>query len=338
MKPENDYTPIPLTVLAALRDLTGEEFKVMGILCYQTYNRQTPQLTIEQIQSFAGIPRDKIKPVLNRLMRRSWVVSDGVFYELALKNAATSANKPDSTVQYDPRLGIRPPRPKAHLLYPEGPWLTENGLLNEDFVLDRAQVWRTGDHFQAKSFGEMAIEDVMGIVCKYYAKPANHASLEIDWQSYCLKNRRYLSNIQRRIESGAEIGEAEQAVALNKLPAVIQEAQPIYEAALLPTLPNYSKVHTLLKSSMNSDENPPNNPEQVQAEIQRMIADKSMSDAQPLRDQMKTVEKLRLWLSDPILRPEGERLARAKGYELKYNEAGTAIDIVIDEDGSTECD
>lgn len=331
MTQENVYTPIPLPVLASLRDLTGEEFKVMGLLCYQTYNRQTPQLTIEQIQSFAGIPKDKIKPVLTRLIRRSWISSDGVFYQLALQQPQTTAieNQPASPIQYDSKLGIRPPRPRPHLLYPDGPWLTENGLLNEDFIRDRAQVWRSGDHAQAKSFGAMAIEDVMGVVCKYYAKPVNHASLEIDWQSYCLKNRRYLSNIQQRMQSGAVIDEAEQAVVFNKLPTVTQAAHSIYEAALIPTLSEALPSRALPEASLDLSDTP-NASELVQAEVQKIGARKQMGSSQRSPDSMNPVEKLRLWLSDPILRSEAEQLAHAKGFDLRYNADGVAIDLVLD--------
>ncbi|NJK53995.1 MAG: hypothetical protein HC936_16605 [Leptolyngbyaceae cyanobacterium SU_3_3] len=294
----------------------------MGVLCYQTYNRQVMQLTIEQIQSAAGIPRDKIKPVLSRLLRRSWVISDGVFYQLALKQLEIHPVD-DSAIAYDAMLGIRPPRPKPNLLYPEGPWLTENGLLNEDFIHDRAQVWRTGDHPQAKSFSALAIEDVMGVVCKYYAKPTNHASLEIDWQSYCLKNRRYLTNIQQRIESGATIAPSEQTTVLNKLPSAMQAAQPVYEAPLLPGFP---PIETPPERAIAEDAPPIMHPQ-----MQTLIAAKAAPTNQSGRDPLDAIEKLKLWLSDPILRPEAERLAQAKGYQLEYDEQGAAIGLRVGE-------
>lgn len=319
---ENAHTPIPAAVLAFLRNITGEEFKVIGVLCYQTYNQQTPQITIEQIQSLTGIPRDKIKPTLYQLMRRGWVVDAGGLYQLALQQPQSDSTR-DAFTQYDPMLGIRPPRPKPHLLYPEGPWLTENGLLNEDFVRDRAQVWRTGDHPQAKTFSAMAIEDVMGVVCKYYAKPINHASLEIDWQSYCLKNRRYLTNIQQRLQSGAVINEEEQTIVFSKIPAVIQEAEPVYESpAPQPLAPAAPPLPAPKQAALESSES-------VQAAFQGMLTNRIMPVDRVGRSQMTPVEKLKLWLSDPILRPEAERLAMAQGYELGYSPEGVAIDIIV---------
>jgi hypothetical protein len=323
MTSENSYTPIPLPVLASLRNLTGDEFKLMGCLCYQTYNRQTPQLTIEQIQAFSGISSDRIKPALHRLIRLGWIHCDGAVYHLALQHSQPQTTEPQP-IQYDTLLGIRPPRPKPHLLYPEGPWLTENGLLNQDFVHDRAQVWRTGNHPQSKAFGEMAIEDVMGIVCKHYAKPANHANLEIDWQSYCLKNQRYLTNVQQRLQSGAAIEATEQAVVLSKLPALIQEMQPIYEPVTPVALPKATQLPLL-----ETDLTVPKTFAEVQAASRALVSQKTMPSAKRDRRPTSTLEKIRLWLSDNVLRPEAERLARAQGYDLVYDETGRAIDVVL---------
>lgn len=329
MPSDQDSTPIPLQVLAALRNLTGEDFKVIGALCYWTYNKQTPHVTLEQIHASTGIPYQQIKPALYRLKHRAWIFEYGSSYQLAFQHTQPSVTvtESDSTIRYDPALGIRPPRPKVHLLYPDGPWLTENGLLNEDFVRDRAQVWRTGNQAQPKAFGTMAIEDVMGAVCKYYAKPEHHASLEIDWQSYCLKNQRYLNNVQQRIHAGTAIDEEEQATVLKKLPSVVQQMQLVYEPVLPSTLPESSISPMLSEASTNLDETAPKNPEELQAKLQAIVDDKTMRSAQPTGDRLKTVEKLKLWLSDPILRPEAERLAHAQGYELRQNEEGVAIDI-----------
>lgn len=317
----SDFTPIPLQIAANLRNLTGEEFKILGVFCYQTYNQQTPELSFDQIQSLSGISRDRIKPTLHRLLNRGWILQNGAFYYLALQSTPSASG---TVVQYDTALGIRPPRPKAYLLYPEGPWLTENGLLNQDFVRDRASVWRIGNHRQSKAFGEMAIEDVMGAVCKYYAQPENHAKLEIDWQSYCQKNQRYLENVQQRIQAGTTIDEQEQAVVLNKLPALMQEAiQPVYEPASLPQVK--SRPESLPPQIVQLEL--PSAPEAVEIATRRIAASQSMPKPRAVQNLSSKVDQLRLWLSDPILRPEAERRARAQGYEVEYDESGMAIDI-----------
>jgi hypothetical protein len=334
MPSDQDSTPIPLQVLASLRTLAGEDFKVMGALCYWTHNKQTPQVTLEQIHTSTGIPYQQLKPVLYRLKQRAWIFEHGASYQLAFQHSQPSVTvaQADSVVKYDPALGIRPPRPKVHLLYPDGPWLTENGLLNEDFVRDRAQVWRTGNHAQTKAFAAMAIEDVMGAVCKHYAKPENHANLEIDWQSYWLKNQRYLNNIQQRLHAGTTIDEEEQATVLKKLPSVMQQIELVYESVLPLAELNASAPPMLSEPSQSEsqavDEAIPQKPEEIRARLRGIVAEKTMPSARSTHDRLESVEKLRLWLSDPILRPEAERLARAQGYELGYNQEGIAVDIV----------
>jgi hypothetical protein len=298
MTQATDFVPMPLQIAANLRNLTGEEFKILGVFCYQTYNQQTPEIAFDQIQSMSGIPRDRIKPTLHRLLNRGWIVARGAFYALAL--GSTPSQTAAATVHYDTALGIRPPRPKAYWLYPEGPWLTENGLLNQDFIRDRASVWRTG----SKAFGEMAIEDVMGAVCKHYAQPEHHTNLEIDWQSYCLKNQRYLSNVQQRMQAGIAIDAQEQATVLNKLPILVQEPQPVYEAvSALPAVQ--------LELPALTPEAPPVSPP-------RRL---------PARQLDSKLDQLQLWLSDPILRSEAERRARSQGYDVEYDESGVAIAI-----------
>jgi hypothetical protein len=126
---------------------------------------------------------------------------------------------------------VRPARPDLGNLYPQGPWTTEEGKLSESFVRDRAEVWRTGDTYQAKAFGSMAIEDVLGAVCKHYAKPDNRASLEIDWHSYHAKNHRYLENVQQRLHSGAEIPLDEQAEVLDRLASHSADSESPYGSA-----------------------------------------------------------------------------------------------------------
>jgi hypothetical protein len=309
--PDDAYTPMPLPVLAALRHLSGEEFKLVGALCYYTYTQSIAQVTVEQLQAFSGVSRQQVKPLLHRLIHRGWVVPDAVggFYRLALQPPSPLALE---SITYDTALGIRPPRPKSHLLYPEGPWLTEAGLLNEDFVRDRAQVWRTGDTYQAKAFGAMAIEDVMGAVCKHYAKPDHHVNLEIDWQSYCLKNQRYLANVQQRLQSGAVIQPQEQATVLKKLPILQQQTLPLYEPASTPLLP---------EPNLEAPVQP------IEVNWKALLPDRSMPSSQP-RERLPEVDQLRLWLADPILRQEAEQRALSRGYNLVYSEAGVAIDIL----------
>ena len=119
------HTPLPLAVSSALKTLSGDDLKVMVLLCYQTFNCDRSHLTLEHFESLGSIPRHALKPSLNRLMRRSWIIQDGPQYTLALQGVSPLKNPPIAT--YEPALGIRPPRSKANLLYPDGPWLTDTG-------------------------------------------------------------------------------------------------------------------------------------------------------------------------------------------------------------------
>ncbi len=318
------YTPIPLPVLAALRQLSGEEFKLLGAFCYYTYTEAQPWLTIEQLQSFSGVPQGQLKPLLYRLGHRGWVRPDptGGFYQLALQRPDLPPAVPlgATPIHYDAALGVRPPRPQPHLLYPEGPWLTESGLLNEDFVHDRAQVWRTGDSYQTKAFGAMAIEDVMGAVCKHYAKPEHHGNLAIDWQSYCRKNQRYLANVQQRIEAGAVIAPQEQATVLQKLPVLGQIGLSLYEPEERLPAPPAARPSPVLNLAPGAQLAPLPN-------WKAMLPDCPLPD--PTRDRLREIEQLQLWLADPILRPEAEQRALSRGYNLVYSEAGVAIDVQV---------
>jgi hypothetical protein len=324
------YTPIPLPVLAALRHLSGDEFKLLGAFCYYTYTQHQPQLTLEQLQAFAGVSPTQLKPMLHRLGQRGWVVPDvtGGFYQLALQLPEAPVAPP---VLYDAALGVRPPRPQAHLLYPDGPWLTPNGLLNEDFVHDRAQVWRTGDSYQAKAFGAMAIEDVLGAVCKHYAKPQHHANLEIDWQSYCRKNQRYLANVHQRLQAGVMLAPQEQATALQKLPLMHQQVLPLYEPLPLPepSLPLPEPSLPLPEPSFPPPSPPMSQPVAIAAPARlnwkAMLPDRTLAAGAAVPS--SEVEQLRCWLADPILRAEAVQRARSRGYTVVYSEMGVAIDV-----------
>jgi hypothetical protein len=135
----------------------------------------------------------------------------------------------------------RPPMPKY--MYPEGPWLTENGRLNKDFVKDRANVWRTGDNPKSKSFGAMTIEDVMGYVCSYYAKSENHVNLTIHWDAYVAKSQRYVENVRCRVENGIKLPIAEEKCVLAKLPAVLSDpVESVYEDPVFVNPPHDDRL------------------------------------------------------------------------------------------------
>lgn len=137
-----------------------------------------------------------------------------------------------ATVKYDPTLGIRPPRQRAKFLYPEGPWLNERGCISEDFLLDRAKLWRTGDTVSSKAFGAMALEDVVGLVAGHYQKSQNHAKLETDWQAYVTKCARYVGNVHLRVSNGVNVDASEQQEVFKKVPALLAEpVEPIFEPA-----------------------------------------------------------------------------------------------------------
>ncbi len=317
----SSHTPLPLQVAASLKTLSGDDLKVMVVLCFQAFNCDRTALTLEQIEALGNISRYVLKPSLNRLMRRAWVIQDGPMYRLALQlpELETSNLVP---VNYDPALGIRPQRVQANLLYPDGPWLTETGFLLEDFVRDRVEVWRKGDHFNARAFGAMATEDVMGIICKHYAKYENHGNLEIDWHSFCLKNQRYLQNVKQRLDAGVEIQDTEQAQVMAKLPMLQQHSSGVYASEIEPDgLPRASTLTTT---------------EVTKSEVTKSMATLTQTRSfptqmlTPIREvrSLSRLDRLNLWIQDPILRREAEREATAAGYGIERSEAGIAFRVV----------
>ena len=312
----SSYTPLPLQVAASLKTLTGDDLKVMVVLCFQAFNCDRTALTLEQIEALGNISRHVLKPCLNRLMRRAWVIQDGPMYRLALQlpELETSNLVP---VNYDPALGIRPQRVQANLLYPDGPWLTETGFLLEDFVRDRVEVWRKGDHFNARAFGAMATEDVMGIVCKHYAKYENHGNLEIDWHSFCLKNQRYLQNVKQRLDAGVEIQDTEQAQVMAKLPMLQQHSSGVYASEIEPDgLPRASTLTTTdVTKTMAALTQTRSFPTQMLTPVREVRS-------------LSRLDRLNLWIQDPILRREAEREATAAGYGVERSEAGIAFRVV----------
>jgi hypothetical protein len=302
-------TPIPNTIMAMLRHLSGEEFKVVGVLCHRAFSAQEPQTTVEQIQALSGLVAQMVKPTLARLERRGLVLQQGSLYQIV----GTALAEVLPPVQYDPALGIRPERVKPNLLYPEGPWLTESGRLDQDFVRDRAEVWRKGNTFRSQAFGQMAIEDVMGSVCKHYLKVENHANLEIDWQSYLAKSQRYLGNVQERMRSGVSIDPREQADVLRKLPLFQQSLDLVYEAGEPASLP-------IDRPALRID-----SPVALAAALPNAV--RSMPKASHPRNGLSRRDRLRLWLSDPVLRQEALREASRLGYGIVYGESGQAIDL-----------
>ncbi len=312
----SSHTPLPLQVAASLKTLTGDDLKVMVVLCFQAFNCDRTALTLEQIEALGNISRHVLKPCLNRLMRRAWVIQDGPMYRLALQlpELETSNLVP---VNYDPALGIRPQRVQANLLYPDGPWLTETGFLLEDFVRDRVEVWRKGDHFNARAFGAMATEDVMGIVCKHYAKYENHGNLEIDWHSFCLKNQRYLQNVKQRLDAGVEIQDTEQAQVIAKLPMLQQHSSGVYASEIEPDgLPRASTLTTTdVTKTMAALTQTRSFPTQMLTPVREVRS-------------LSRLDRLNLWIQDPILRREAEREATAAGYGIERSEAGIAFRVV----------
>jgi hypothetical protein len=306
-------TPIPNTIMAMLRHLSGEEFKVVGVLCHRAFSDQEPQTTVEQIQALSGLVAQMVKPTLARLERRGLVMQQGSLYQIV----GTALAEVLPPVQYDPALGIRPERVKPNLLYPEGPWLTESGRLDQDFVRDRAEVWRKGNSFRSQAFGQMAIEDVMGSVCKHYLKVENHANLEIDWQSYLAKNQRYLGNVQERMRSGVSIDIAEQADVLRKLPLFQQSLDLVYEAVEPVGLPS---EHQQQRPALRID-----SPVALAAALPNAM--RSMPKVSSQRNSLSRRDRLRLWLADPVLRQEALREASRLGYGIVYGESGQAIDL-----------
>jgi hypothetical protein len=232
-------------------------------------------------------------------------------------------------VNYDPALGIRPQRVQANLLYPEGPWLTETGFLLEAFVRDRSEVWQKGDHYNAKAFGAMAIEDVMGVVCKHYAKYENHGNLEIDWHSFCLKNQRYLNNVKQRLDAGIEIEESEQEKVLAKLPMLQQPSQGVYAPAPQPPFLDAREGYMLGEpGAIVESEIPVVIAKEMNNLVQSRAFPSKMLTAVREVKTLSRIDRLNLWVRDPILRREAEREAKAAGFAIERSEMGVAMRIV----------
>ena len=321
----SSYTPLPLQVAASLKTLSGDDLKVMVVLCFQAFNGDRTTLTLEQIEALGNISRHVLKPCLNRLMRRAWIIQDGPLYRLALQLPEAQLSEVNTfdlvPINYDPALGIRPQRVQANLLYPDGPWLTETGFLLEDFVRDRVEVWRKGDHFNARAFGAMATEDVMGIVCKHYTKYENHGNLEIDWHSFCLKNQRYLQNVKQRLDAGIEIQETEQAQVMAKLPMLNQNSSGVYASSEVEfdVSPTVSPAPSTITSTVTKT---------VAALAQaRAFPTQMLTSVREVRS-LSRLDRLNLWVQDPILRREAEREAKAAGYGIERSEAGIAFRVV----------
>jgi hypothetical protein len=154
-------------------------------------------------------------------------------YSAAPLNKTSKKVKQD-LIMFSPESPERPARQNPKLKYPAGPWLTENGCLNEDFVRNRALLWRTGNTVKSQAFGKMPIEETMGLVCSYYTKLDSHANLEIHWAAYVAKNQRYFENVKQRIDADISLPMAEQQQALAKLPGILSEkVESVYESATI---------------------------------------------------------------------------------------------------------
>lgn len=133
--------------------------------------------------------------------------------------------------KYDAALGMRPARARVKYRYPEGPWLTANGCINEDFLEWEARDWMTGP-----AFGHKTLEKVKGNVASCWQKPdTGAATLEIRWTAYVQEKQRYVQNVKTRIDGGVQIGEFEQRVVVAALPAIT--APPIESYAESPLTP-----------------------------------------------------------------------------------------------------
>ncbi|NJM46004.1 MAG: hypothetical protein HC860_07360 [Alkalinema sp. RU_4_3] len=324
-------TPIPNSIMAMLRHLSGEEFKVVGVLCHRAFSLQQPQTSLEQIQALSGLVAQMVKPTLARLERRGLVRQQGSLYQIV--GTARAEVLPPGPVRSSPRRPTGAGQAESAL--PRGPWLTENGRLDEDFVRDRAEVWRKGNTFRSQAFGEMAIEDVMGSVCKHYLKVENHANLEIDWQSYLSKNQRYLGNVQERMRSGVAIDLDEQAEVLRKLPLFQQSLDLVYEAAAAPAeLPEVAQRPALrpLITPQPNGAQPAGSLTAIGLSAANLAAVmpaavRSMPKPSFQRNSLSRRDRLKLWLSDPVLRQEALREASRLGYGIIYGDSGQPIDL-----------
>ncbi|QLE46464.1 hypothetical protein FD723_40340 (plasmid) [Nostoc sp. C052] len=141
----------------------------------------------------------------------------------------------------------RPARAQLKYTYPDGPWLV-NGCINQDFIRDRANLWRTGDSPKSIAFGKMPIEEVDALVQGFYM--SDPVKLELHWGAYVKKNERYLSNVSLRAEAGIAIPEAEQQQILPKMYAVMQERIPEFCADPVAVMPPAKSFLQLLPQKM----------------------------------------------------------------------------------------
>lgn len=218
------------------------------------------------------------------------------------KSSAAPLNKTSKTVEPMFTPESRPARQNPKLQYPDGPWLTENGCLNADFVRDRALLWRTGNDLKSQAFGSMPLEDVMGLVCGFYMRLENHAKLEIHWGAYVAKNQRYLGNVKQRIDAGIEIPQSEQQQVLAKLPAVLSTpVESVYELVTIhpELLPSSNELSMLATATVL----PPEDGENCQA-YQNNLKREDVEWMQRFKSVQPKAEKPK---------PTSEEMARLRG-------------------------
>lgn len=242
----------------------------------------------------------------------------------------------------------RPSRAQLKYTYPDGPWLLENGCINQDFIRDRAQLWRTGDSKESIAFGKMAIEEVDALVQGFYM--SNPVKLELHWGAYVAKNERYLNNVSLRVEGGIPITEAERQQILPKIYAVMQEKipefctnPPVFMPSLPQTIPQIPKDDQKLlpavevlsdlvaemvvgsdieENQQNSTVVPPVSQEFI-AQMRTLAEKKGLPRGVKFEVDVETeLAKINSWLSDPILAKEAIKIAKNRGYEIIYSSYG----------------
>lgn len=99
--------------------------------------------------------------------------------------------------------------------YLTGPWLDDDGRLNDCFVDWQAHQW------EKSAFGGCTHEYVKGKVRKHYRKPEYQQGIADDWDAFVETHQRYITNVQSRIKSGGSTIETEEQEKIRKLAPVM---------------------------------------------------------------------------------------------------------------------
>jgi hypothetical protein len=132
-----------------------------------------------------------------------------------------------------------------------------------------------------------------------------------------------LNNVKQRLDAGIEIEESEQEKVLAKLPMLQQPSLGVYAPAPQPPILGEPEVAAIVESEI-----PVAVAKQMNTLVQSRAFPSKMLTAVREVKSLSRIDRLNLWVRDPILRREAEREAKAAGFAIERSEMGVAMRIV----------